>query len=198
MLSDTRTSRRSGDIVFDSDDQERQQFLVGEDEDEDPLADEVRSFRSSASMDEQDGAHDRPTNTLMSNASARMSHIQVGDLVDEQANGAVEPRKGGGLAAKAGVILVSNDLFFGFWAYHSLTLHLQGIHNIFIVMPQMLMTAISSILFAILEPRKATTELIAKPPGNETMSTDVATSTMVSRAEGHSGSGPESYAIVFK
>ncbi|KAK7678039.1 hypothetical protein QCA50_018980 [Cerrena zonata] len=179
LLSDTRTSRRSGDIVFDSDDQERQQFLVGDDEDENGLADEVRSFRSSVSMDEQDGAHDRPhVNTLMGNANARMSHIQVGDLADEQAREVAVPKRGGGLAAKAGVIL--------------------GIHNIFIVMPQMVMTAISSIIFAILEPKRTNTELVVTPPTNETMSAINSTSTMISRAEGLSASGPESYAIVFR
>lgn len=59
-------------------------------------------------MDEQDGAHDRPhVNTLMGNANARMSHIQVADLADEQAREVAVPKRGGGLAAKAGVILVS-------------------------------------------------------------------------------------------
>lgn len=64
-------------------------------------------------MDEQDSAHDRTRpslNTLMGNANARMSHIQV-DLNDEPAlNGISEPKRGGGLAAKAGVILVSSQI----------------------------------------------------------------------------------------
>ncbi|CAL1709454.1 unnamed protein product [Somion occarium] len=174
LLSDTRTSRRSGDITLGADEHERQ-FLVGDDEDENGLADEVRSFGSSASMDSQEGSGERiRANTLMNNADARMSHVHVDDLAHDHVDG---PRREGGLAAKAGVIL--------------------GIHNIFIVMPQMLMTGISSIIFAILEPRETNSELL-EAPTNSTMPSGNSTSLLPSRAEGvASGSGPESYAIVF-
>ncbi|KIP03126.1 hypothetical protein PHLGIDRAFT_111240 [Phlebiopsis gigantea 11061_1 CR5-6] len=119
-------------------DHERQ-FLVGADEEEEQeqegLEDEVRSFRSSVSMDDEE---QRPKlNSIMSNSSARMSHLDVpgaqssrgfGDA-DGELSGAPREKTRGGLAAKAGIIL--------------------GIHNIFIVMPQFVITGISSIIFAL-------------------------------------------------
>ena len=107
MLDDTRTRRISNSNV-EALEPERQ-FLVGNDEDED-LADEVRSFRSSASMDEED-ASDRGHGPLMSNNTARTSHLDVGHFGDsnrdEYEDSEHFPRKGNGLAAKAGTIMVS-------------------------------------------------------------------------------------------
>ena len=104
MLNDTRTSRRSGDIVFNADDE--RQFLVGKDEDDEDdqtpdldrrrdhqvdheadnaLQDEVRSFGSSASMDSDSHELERQAersqlrnlSTGMVNEQARMSHLDV-------------------------------------------------------------------------------------------------------------------------
>ncbi|KAI0080485.1 MFS general substrate transporter [Panus rudis PR-1116 ss-1] len=174
LLNDTRTSRRSGDVGLGADDDERQ-FLVGHDndDDDDGLAEEVRSFRSSVSMDGETLAEEQaPRGSIMNNVHARMSHLQIDspslplDDVDSHKDG----RRG--LAAKAGIIL--------------------GIHNVFIVLPQMVMTGISSIIFAILEARSSS----AKDPQPATNGTE--TAIVDSREALSSVSGPESYAFVFR
>lgn len=109
LLDDARSRRISaGDV--DGQAHERQ-LLVGNGEDEDEaLEDEVRSFRSSASMDEDPGQQKAKYASLMNNASARMSHLEVhtseaeGSQAGDVAEG-IKP-KGGNLAAKAGIILV--------------------------------------------------------------------------------------------
>lgn len=114
MLADTRTRHRSRPASPD----EERQFLVagpGDDEDEgegEGLEAEVRSFRSSASMDgeEQEGDAQRlqqeRRGEFMANSAARASHLQVHGSDEPEWEGE-EGKSGGGLAAKAGIILVS-------------------------------------------------------------------------------------------
>ncbi|OSX58127.1 hypothetical protein POSPLADRAFT_1153941 [Postia placenta MAD-698-R-SB12] len=117
MLADTRT-RRSPDPASVAADPERQ-FLVGSDDEDEGL--EAEEF--------------------MGNAFARASHLDVQSDIDDL--GVVAGgRRGSGLAAKAGIIIVSPRSN-------------GGIHNIFIVMPQFIMTGIASIIFAFLEPGKS-------------------------------------------
>lgn len=109
MLDDTRSSSRP----LEGSDPHERQFLVGnDDDDDDALADEVRSFSSSASMDDDD-ERDR-SNSLMNNARARMSHLSVHeeDPDNDTAQGPPTHRGAGngGLAAKAGIILVRSSL----------------------------------------------------------------------------------------
>jgi len=64
--------------------------------------------------------------------------IEIGDDHDENGSDADEVEEGGGrddISNKAGIIL--------------------GIHNVFVVIPQFLVTGLSSILFAIFEPDKS-------------------------------------------
>lgn len=173
-LEDTR-SRRISDSGVDGQDHERQ-FLVGnDDEEEQGLEDEVQSFRSSASMD---GEGERAKiGSLLGNSNARMSHLDVPGMSrageDEDGSGP-SGKRGGGLAAKAGIIL--------------------GIHNIFIVIPQFLITGISSIIFAI----------ASSGEGDETHTPGEAntnsTALNLGAREGAlpSGGGPNSYAYVFR
>ena len=174
-----------------------------------PIEEDVRSFSSDASMDstssgsiDLDGrpkphkrsrsssAHDsddedeepRAGLGLMQNAHARMSHADVHSMAlsdsstlhaevedDEHELG----RKGGGLAAKAGIIL--------------------GIHNVFIVIPQFIMTGLASIIFALLDPSKGS-GTVAEVATNAT-SVDAE----VARGEALvSGGGPNSYAIIYR
>ncbi|KAH9930693.1 MFS general substrate transporter [Fomitopsis serialis] len=179
MLADTRHRSRPA-----SPDEERQ-FLVADPGDEDEgLEAEVRSFRSSASMDESD--HEREAlrhqqerrGEFMSNASARMSHLEVhGDgEPDWEGDGGKE---GGGLAAKAGIIL--------------------GIHNVFIVMPQFVMTGIASIIFAIFDGA------IPKSPDGTSPGNSTATPGELAKDAGlqlreslSTSAAPNSYAIVFR
>lgn len=87
---------------------------MGNSDDDDALADEVRSFSSSASMDGDDEVtpERERLNPLMNNASARMSHLEVytsaqGSASDALHGHPVHRKQGsGGLAAKAGIILV--------------------------------------------------------------------------------------------
>lgn len=110
LLDDARSRRISSGI--DGQDHERQFLVGGDEEEEDALADEVRSFRSSVSMDEEREQQKGKLGLLMNNASARMSHLDVHASQDEgegsQHEGAAEGKKpkNGGLAAKAGIILV--------------------------------------------------------------------------------------------
>ncbi|OCH90826.1 MFS general substrate transporter [Obba rivulosa] len=212
MLLDTRTGRRSGDMVLGADEDERQ-FLVGDDEDENEndiarlndsmrrrsverdLEEEVRSFRSSASIDSADGlgvpGHVQE-HGLMRNVAARMSHLDVhgGAPLEDEEDGAVDANEGGGLAAKAGIVI--------------------GIHNIFIVMPQFIMTGIASIIFAIVDPGKSalgrhtgggtsgnSTIAAVALAGNDTM-TELY-SRLASREDlPVRAGGPSSYAIIFR
>ncbi len=102
---------------------EERQFLVGEDEDD---YEEVRSFRSSESIDSQEGAEERQRhNNIMGNAHARTSHLEVHTTEDQM------PHKGrhrGGLAAKAGIILVRSIILFGASANDRSIGHSQYLH----------------------------------------------------------------------
>ncbi|KAI0943211.1 hypothetical protein AcW1_002427 [Taiwanofungus camphoratus] len=215
MLQDTRTRRASGDIALGGDEHERQ-FLVGDDEDDEDededenvtlrddertrkeeedreLEEEVRSFRSSASMDSSDEPGDRDgvrerRDAFMNNATARTSHLDVG-MPDENDDTHEEGETRSGLAAKAGIII--------------------GIHNIFIVTPQFVMTGIASIIFAILEPGKSALGHTGNiKVGNGTSGVDEAAGNATSMAvrsilqardeEASLNNTPNSYAIVFR
>ncbi|KAH8102283.1 MFS general substrate transporter [Cristinia sonorae] len=164
-LSDSRTGHQSTD-------NEERQFLVG-DSDEDDY-EEIRSVSSAASLDDE-GQQNRGGLGLMSNESARQSHLDVRPE-DERA----KPKRGGGLAAKAGIIL--------------------GIHNIFIVLPQFIISGLSSVIFLFADAKPSpstdpTPRLNATIPiGNLTTAS---LNELYSREGGASGAGPTSYAIVF-
>ncbi|KAH9857374.1 MFS general substrate transporter [Lenzites betulinus] len=191
VLEDTRTRRRSGDFVALADDYERQ-FLVGsdvEDEDDDRrvrtprVEDDVQSFSSDAEMDDPvhesgSGAALRSRSTsaerdrerdLLRNLSARTSHLDVHSLAqDEDEDGTTKPR--GGLAAKAGIII--------------------GIHNIFVVIPQFIMTGVASLIFLLLDPSKAAinVEDVAEPLSDAgTRAEDI-----------DRNAGPNSYAVIYR
>ncbi|KAI0640511.1 MFS general substrate transporter [Trametes meyenii] len=215
ILHDTRTRRLSGDVTLAGDAHERQFLVCDDDEDEDgdredtrkdrarSLEEDVQSFSSNASMDEDEGEEhtNRPTSRqaaragiragvgegegiLLNNFAARTSHLDVHSLAasdDETLRGdedgdAAKSRHG--LAAKAGIII--------------------GIHNIFIVIPQFIMTGLASLIFFFLDPVKTA-------PGAEDGSslasntTDSAGSGIGARAEALAqGGGPNSYAIIYR
>ncbi|EKM56768.1 uncharacterized protein PHACADRAFT_254080 [Phanerochaete carnosa HHB-10118-sp] len=177
VLDDTRSRRLSG---RGGGEEYERQFLVGNDEDEERegLEDEVQSFRSSVSMDtEQERAK---AELFMNNASARRSHLNVNDasssrlsLHADYEESIPKEKKGGGLAAKAGIIL--------------------GIHNIFVVIPQFVITGISSIIFA----------LTSSGEVEDHNPSDLATNGTVVELMSREGptvrtGGPDSYAYVFR
>lgn len=106
LLDDTRSHRMSA-LDEEGQDHERQ-FLVGNADDD--LADEVRSFRSSASMDDELERR-KASPGLLYNVDARMSHLDVtygaGPSHGAVDDGTVSRRGNGSLAAKAGTIMVS-------------------------------------------------------------------------------------------
>ena len=216
MLNDTRTRRRSRSLTLRGDDPERQ-FLVGEDDEDDisqvvhalppprpPLEEDVRSFSSDASMDSADSDLPKPhrrtpsrdrdggsddghvpgavgPGVFLQNAAARTSHADVHSLMtaetstlhdgDGEQDEHAPPT---GLAAKAGIII--------------------GIHNIFIVIPQFIMTGLASIIFALLDPAKGP----PASPATDLSNNGTAPETF-SRAEGFAPSGgANSYVIIYR
>ncbi|KAI0752960.1 MFS general substrate transporter [Daedaleopsis nitida] len=177
VLSDTRTHRRSGSITLAGDDNERQ-FLVGNDDEDDEPASSLDGDgrpkphrRSPSSSADEDG--------LLRNVAARTSHFDVHSLGSEAFTlheADEHPRTGGGLAAKAGIIL--------------------GIHNVFIVIPQFIMTGLASILFAMLDPSKATASVT--DPSLATDGTDPLADVSIRGEALVSGSGPNSYALIYR
>lgn len=100
---------------------------------------------------------------MLGNSDAQVSRMDISGVSNGDGyhmvngggydNGAVTERQnGGGLSAKAGIILVSRFKSFRFrrWFIGST---LKGIHNISIVIPQFLVTGFSSLIFAIFDPQ---------------------------------------------
>jgi solute carrier family 45 protein 1/2/4 len=85
---------------------------------------------------------------------------------------------GDGLSAQAGAII--------------------GIHNLFIVIPQFLVTGLSSILFALLDPDKSV--LHGRHPGSTPPQPGDGTlaSTLAAREDGAQARGTDSIAIIFR
>ncbi|KAH9968022.1 major facilitator superfamily domain-containing protein [Russula dissimulans] len=142
-----------------------------------------------------DGSHDGMERDddrrgLMGNLNARRSWVDISDLGETslQNGGARSDR--GSLSAKAGIIL--------------------GIHNIFVVIPQFLVTGLTAFLFAILEPHKSA--LHGDYPGKTQPGLNTTTSVannidngipaLTARQEGGPTvgppSGPNSVAIIFR
>ncbi|KIY49686.1 MFS general substrate transporter [Fistulina hepatica ATCC 64428] len=134
-LTDQRTPLRSGD-AGDSDDEvdvviadERSAFLARDDDG----ADSRRADAYEVNTDDGIGQ----VSSVMSNSAARVSRISVratADEVDEENVPVDDEHQAHGLSAKAGIIL--------------------GIHNIFIVLPQFVITAIAAVIFSIFDPQK--------------------------------------------
>ncbi|CCL98734.1 uncharacterized protein FIBRA_00739 [Fibroporia radiculosa] len=185
MLQDTRTQHRSMDLMLGGSEQERQRLVVNDDDEADgTLEAEVQSFSSSASMDgqDEDTLHAR-RHEFMTNASARISHLALSaDNAILPEGNELEDKHRGGLAAKAGIIL--------------------GIHNIFIVMPQFVMTGIASIIFAVADSKMAFPGNMEA--GNSTLSDDALDLAKSDRSAMHLSreltfiSSPNSYAIIFR
>ncbi|KAI0628935.1 MFS general substrate transporter [Trametes polyzona] len=156
--------------------------------------DDVQSFSSDAEMDDEPmHAAGRRTSSgergLLGNLGARTSHLDVHSLAqsdgptlrgnddDDEVDG-TKPRSG--LAAKAGIIIVSRAF--------------AGIHNIFIVIPQFIMTGIASIVFFFLDPSKAAIGAEEAAAAEPPLAAD-----LVERAESlASGGGPNSYAVIYR
>ncbi|TFK31761.1 major facilitator superfamily domain-containing protein [Crucibulum laeve] len=120
-LADTRTPRRSGEG-------EQDVFLPGGDDSDSDGEEEEAQMREREER-----------RRVLGNSGAQLSRIDVSSNGDgyEQVGGSGSGSRmdGGGLSAKAGIIL--------------------GIHNVFVVVPQFLITGLSAIVFAIFDPQKS-------------------------------------------
>ncbi|KAG1752015.1 major facilitator superfamily domain-containing protein [Suillus lakei] len=175
-LEDTRSNRRSG-TDNDGQDADETQHLVDFDL-EDPTYSRIASPEQ-----EEDGSYPR----TMINHEARVSQIDINVSSTQMSHDASPlhtPKKNiNGLSSQAGAIL--------------------GIHNMFIVVPQFLVTGLSSIIFAIFDPQKSV--LHGHHPGNAIpVNGTIATSgdvmrQILDRDEDPSGkTGPNSIAIIFR
>ena len=122
---------------------------------------------------------------LLQNAAARTSHLDVQSLVSDSstlhAEDEDEHKEGGGLEAKAGIIL--------------------GIHNVFIVIPQFIMTGIASIIFALLDSGKAALSAVTDPANANATAANLQDmgGDLSDRGEALvSGGGSNSYAIIYR
>ncbi|KAG2126871.1 major facilitator superfamily domain-containing protein [Suillus bovinus] len=134
-LEDTRLNLRSR-TDDDEQDADETRHLVDSDL-EDP------TYSRSASPEQENGDYPR----IMINHEARVSQIDINDSSAQMSHDALPRRlkkNPNGLSSQAGAIL--------------------GIHNIFIVVPQFLVTGLSSIIFAIFDPQKSV--LHGHHPGN--------------------------------
>ncbi|THH15535.1 hypothetical protein EW146_g4950 [Bondarzewia mesenterica] len=183
LLADTRTSPA---YIQEDVDEERQHFLEhgggGGDEE----------AASEQSMDDNDHEMDASRHeAIMGNVGARHSWVDVsavdGTSENEDASARVGDGRKPGLSEKAGVIL--------------------GIHNIFVVVPQFLVTGFSSLIFALLEPEKSVLH-IEKPASSPPMNiTEAVSNSLVGELAGRQvqenggeemAVGPNSVAIIFR
>ncbi|KAI0267318.1 major facilitator superfamily domain-containing protein [Gloeopeniophorella convolvens] len=169
-------------------------FSVDDDEDEvvtvdgqtkQGKADQGEDWHSS---DDDEIEHDGGRGALMGNAHARQSWADVANLEENPAQNTSPRPARAGLSAKAGIIL--------------------GIHNIFIVIPQFLVTGFTALIFAILEPDKSVLhgEHPGKtPPGLNSTAAAIADDSAVAPVIARQGiesngppTGPNSVAIIFR
>lgn len=172
-LEDTRSNLRSR-MENDEQDADETRHLVDSDL-EDP------TYSRTASLEREDDGYP------MINREARVSQIDINAPLTQMSRDASPPHRLkknlNGLSSQAGAIL--------------------GIHNLFIVVPQFLVTGLSSIIFAIFDPQKSV--LHGHYPGNAIPADDtIATSgdvmrQILDRDEDPSvKTGPNSIAIIFR
>ncbi|KAH9064541.1 MFS general substrate transporter [Lactarius vividus] len=166
--------------------------VEGEDADDEGVATrDQKTARKSWDDDGDENEAERygDRDILMGNLNARRSFADVSDFEEDhlQSGGSTMPSRRN-LGAKAGVIL--------------------GIQNIFVVIPQFLVTGMTSLIFAMLEPHKSV--LHGDHPGKTPPSLNITSTTtttnnnstlVLSRQEvGVNGppTGPNSVAIIFR
>ncbi|KAJ8595741.1 MFS general substrate transporter [Rhizopogon salebrosus TDB-379] len=172
-LEDARSNRRS---MTDGDelDEDETRHLVDSD------LEELVSSRTPSPEQDEDGHYPR----IMMNHSARVSQTDINVSPDQMPHDASPlHKKDNGLSSQAGAIL--------------------GIHNMFIVIPQFLVTGLSSIIFAMFDPQKSV--LHGPHPGNTlpangTIATSGnVTGQLLDRDDDPSVTGhPNSIAIIFR
>jgi solute carrier family 45 protein 1/2/4 len=196
LLTDTSTHRplQQNDELF---------AVEGEDSDDDHDEGAVSSDQvkqGERNQEDWDDGHDDglqadgDRQSLMGNIYARRSWVDLSDVGENVVqNGGGTDRPGrGSLSAKAGIIL--------------------GIHNIFVVIPQFLVTGLTALIFAILEPQRSV--LHGSHPGTIPPSLNTTTSSSSSIANNSTTSlatsrqnnenavglysGPNSVAIIFR
>ncbi|KAI0279577.1 major facilitator superfamily domain-containing protein [Russula aff. rugulosa BPL654] len=191
LLTDTSTHRplQQNDELFavegeDSDDDHDEGAVSS-----DPVKQGERNSEGSDDSHDDGLRADSDRQGLMGNLHARRSWVDLSDVGENvvQNGGGTDSPVRGSLSAKAGIIL--------------------GIHNIFVVIPQFLVTGLTALLFAILEPQRSV--LHGSHPGtippnlNTTASSIVNNNSTASPATSRQDtvspiSGPSSVAIIFR
>ncbi|EGO26619.1 hypothetical protein SERLADRAFT_436429 [Serpula lacrymans var. lacrymans S7.9] len=177
-LADTRSSRR-----LHAENDETQQLIESQPQDDDD------TFSRSSSPELE-----RTTpQSILRNSRARLSRVDVDSAVEFMQHDQdgfeadiLNRKSSGDLSSQAGVIL--------------------GIHNMFIVVPQFLVTGISSIIFAIFEPDKSI--LHGHHPGSTTAANNTVQAASPDSTSGNlflrqeetdiPNTGPNSVAIIFR
>ncbi|KZV95562.1 MFS general substrate transporter [Exidia glandulosa HHB12029] len=129
ILSESDGPRTDADIALDE-----YEALNAEDRENGDRAMHRKSFESTPSDASDLDDVEQPRTPLGSNPAARLSHASI-DI--SSPHPPRKPSRGGGIGDKGGSIL--------------------GIHNIFVVIPQFLVSGFSSLVFAIFEPSRTTT-----------------------------------------
>jgi solute carrier family 45 protein 1/2/4 len=175
-LEDTRSNPRSR-ADDDGQDADETRRLVDSD------LEDLTYSRTASPEQEEDGGYPR----IVIDHETRVSQIDINVSSTQMSHDAPPPHRPkknlNGLSSQAGAIL--------------------GIHNMFIVVPQFLVTGLSSIIFAIFDPQKSV--LHGHHPGNIVpVNGTIATSgdvvrQILNRDEGPSvKTGPNSIAIIFR
>ncbi|KAF8552273.1 MFS general substrate transporter [Imleria badia] len=188
-LADTRSTRvvrPRDDVTRDADEEGRWLFRADvDDEEEGEGSDAPNGSGRGLKQDELESE-----GIVLGHARARVSRIDVVTPTlaahsneghgRATATAMVAGKSESGLSAQAGAII--------------------GIHNLFVVIPQFLVTALSSIVFALLDPTMSV--LYGRHPGDTADGTstvgDAASGVLGSRQDGEVGRGPDSIAIIFR
>ncbi|KAG9313671.1 hypothetical protein JVU11DRAFT_6016 [Chiua virens] len=182
-LADTRSTHTllpRDDIEHNADEVTEQLFRADLEEEEDILNGYPRD-------DEDDERDPRPRSIGMGNARARVSRIDIvnaarfeGNVMTSRSESVT--KSAGGLSTQAGAII--------------------GIHNMFIVVPQFLVTGLASIIFAIFDPEKSVLHGHAsttEQPGDG-MATPASqdAARLFPRSDDSAKASPNSIAIIFR
>jgi solute carrier family 45 protein 1/2/4 len=129
-------------------------FLSGQDSDEED-GDEGEGLKRA----ERGRMFNHPGALLSTDDVGQIDGNRYDPVPRQEANGrrAATRSEGNTLSSKAGIILVRRiSRLFTDSATSPIASKLQGIHNIFVVIPQFLVTGFSAVLFALIDPQKPT------------------------------------------
>ncbi|KAI0046327.1 MFS general substrate transporter [Auriscalpium vulgare] len=135
LLADARTQAqtpRTSEALFTVDEEDEAEESHPKATADSPVGEHEHEWESGDDEEGDEVEDDGGRRALMGNVGARRSWVDMSELGEDTHGTGESPSS---LSSKAGIIL--------------------GIHNVFIVIPQFLVTGLSAIIFAILEPDKS-------------------------------------------